>query len=106
MGKGKTSKAALKKKERIELQKKMDSRIAIVKVANDQADPLDNLPSFRVKTYPSVVVTDYIPPTTNCFYLILNGLKVRFVRGTLWFASGLVNVKLPQASFYLANFGE
>ena len=49
MGKGKTSKAALKKKERIELQKKMDSRIAIVKVANDQADPLDNLPSFRVK---------------------------------------------------------
>ena len=51
MGKGKTSnsKAALKKKERIELQKKMDARIAIVKVANDQADPLDNLPSFRVK---------------------------------------------------------
>ena len=52
MGKGKTSKAALKKKERIELQKKMDSRIAIVKVANDQADPLDNLPSFRVKSLP------------------------------------------------------
>ena len=50
MGKGKTSssKAALKKKERLELQKKMDSRVVIVKAANDQLDPLDKLPSFRV----------------------------------------------------------
>ncbi len=52
MGKGKTSssKAAIKKKERLELQKKMDARVAIVKAANDQQDPLDNLPSFRVST--------------------------------------------------------
>ena len=51
MGKGKTSsKGALKKKDRLELQKKMDKRVAIVKVANDQQDPMDNLPSFRVNS--------------------------------------------------------
>jgi hypothetical protein len=49
MGKGKTSsKAALKKKERLELQKKMDARVAVVKLANAQKDPMDALPSFRV----------------------------------------------------------
>ena len=42
------SKAAEKKKERLAMQKKMDSRILIVKAANAQANPLDALPSFKV----------------------------------------------------------
>jgi len=50
MGKGKTSsKAAAKKKERLDLQKKMDARVAIVKAANQQQDPLETLPSFQVR---------------------------------------------------------
>ena len=49
MAKGKeNSKAAEKKKERIALQRKMDARIAIVKTANQQEDPLASLPSFKV----------------------------------------------------------
>ena len=57
MGKGKTSaKAAAKKKERLELQKKMDVRVAIVKAANQQVDPLETLPSFKVKTCSPTII--------------------------------------------------
>ena len=50
MGKAKAnSKAAEKKKERLELEKKMNARVALVKVANDASDPLENLPSFKVR---------------------------------------------------------
>ena len=45
--KNKSSKAAEKKAERLALERKMNSRIAIVKTANSQPDPLDLLPSFR-----------------------------------------------------------
>ena len=49
MAKGKeNAKAAVKKRERIALQRKMDARISIVKAANEQADPLASLPSFKV----------------------------------------------------------
>lgn len=59
MGKGKTSsKAALKKKERLELQKKMDARVLIVKAANQQEDPLDTLPSFRVINFEVTLFID------------------------------------------------
>lgn len=48
MGKAKAnSKAAEKKRERLELEKKMNARVALVKVANDASDPLENLPSFK-----------------------------------------------------------
>ena len=43
------SKAAEKKKERIEMQKKVDARIKFVNEANKQDDPLAALPSFKVK---------------------------------------------------------
>jgi len=50
MAKGRHSnpKAAAKKKERIEQQRKVDARVKIVKAANKQDDPLDALPSFKV----------------------------------------------------------
>ena len=43
------SKAAEKKKERLEMQKKVDARIKFVNEANKQEDPLAALPSFKVK---------------------------------------------------------
>jgi len=50
MGKAKAnSKAAEKKRERLELEKKMNARVALVKVANDASDALENLPSFKVR---------------------------------------------------------
>ena len=49
MGKAKAnSKAAEKKRERLEMEKKMNARVAIVKSANSTSDPLENLPSFKV----------------------------------------------------------
>jgi len=42
-----TSKAAEKKKERLEMQKKVDARIKFVNAANKQEDPLGALPSFK-----------------------------------------------------------
>lgn len=48
--KDKTSKSAQKKKDRLELEKKMNERVAIVKAANDQPDPLATLPSFKTFT--------------------------------------------------------
>ena len=49
MGKSKSnSKAAEKKRERLELEKKMNSRVQLVKAANKVEDPLENLPSFKV----------------------------------------------------------
>ena len=49
MVKGKIgSKAAEKKKERIAMQRKMDSRLIYVNAANKQMDPLASLPSFKV----------------------------------------------------------
>ena len=49
MGKAKAnSKAAEKKRERLEMEKKMNARVAIVKVATSTSDPLENLPSFKV----------------------------------------------------------
>ena len=51
MGKAKpNSKAAEKKRERLEMEKKMNARVAIVKAANNTSDPLENLPSFKVKS--------------------------------------------------------
>jgi len=48
MGKAKpNSKAAEKKRERLEMEKKMNARVAIVKAANNTSDPLENLPSFK-----------------------------------------------------------
>ena len=47
MAKG-NSKAAEKKRDRIAMQRKMDARVAIVKTANLQDDPLESLPSFKV----------------------------------------------------------
>lgn len=49
MGKGHkaNSKAAEKKRERLEMEKKMNARVALVKAANAVDDPLENLPSFR-----------------------------------------------------------
>ena len=50
MGKAKAnSRAAEKKRERLEMEKKMNARVAIVKAANNTSDPLENLPSFKVK---------------------------------------------------------
>ena len=49
MAKGKVSKAIEKKKEEIEMQKKVDARIKFVNEANKQDDPLAALPSFKVK---------------------------------------------------------
>ena len=49
------SKATEKKKERLALQKKMDSRVQIVKAANDQPDPLNSLPSFKVRNDNSIL---------------------------------------------------
>ena len=42
------SKSAKKKQERLAMQRKMDARVAIVKTANLQDDPLASLPSFKV----------------------------------------------------------
>jgi len=48
MGKSKTnSKAAEKKRERLEMEKKMNSRVQLVKAANSVEDPLETLPSFK-----------------------------------------------------------
>merc|ERR1712038_928509 len=48
MGKAKAnSRAAGKKRERLEMEKKMNARVAIVKAANNTTDPLENLPSFK-----------------------------------------------------------
>lgn len=51
MGKGNkkagSSKAAEKKRERLEMEKLMNSRVQLVKAANDVEDPLENLPSFK-----------------------------------------------------------
>merc|ERR1712223_261461 len=48
MGKAKAnSRAAEKKRERLEMEKKMNARVAIVKAANNTTDPLENLPSFK-----------------------------------------------------------
>merc|ERR1712110_867893 len=41
------SKAAEKKKERLEMQKRVDARIKFVNAANKQEDPLGALPSFK-----------------------------------------------------------
>jgi len=41
------SKAAEKKRQRVAMQRKMDARVAIVKTANLQDDPLASLPSFK-----------------------------------------------------------
>jgi len=41
------SKSAKKKQERLAMQRKMDARVAIVKTANLQDDPLASLPSFK-----------------------------------------------------------
>lgn len=43
-----SSKAAQKKKDRLEMERRMNERVALVKAANAQADPLDQLPSFQV----------------------------------------------------------
>jgi len=49
MAKGKVnSKAAEKKRERLEMQKRVDARIKFVNEANKQEDPLAALPSFKV----------------------------------------------------------
>lgn len=42
-----SSKAAQKKKDRLEMERRMNERVALVKAANAQADPLDQLPSFQ-----------------------------------------------------------
>ena len=42
------SKAAEKKKERLDMERKMRPRIALVKAANAVDDPMENLPSFQV----------------------------------------------------------
>jgi len=47
MAKAKVSKAAEKKKERLEMQKRVDARIKFVNAANKQEDPLGALPSFK-----------------------------------------------------------
>ena len=48
MGKAKeNSKAAEKKRERLEMEKKMNVRVALVKAANRVDDPLQGLPSFK-----------------------------------------------------------
>jgi len=48
MGKSKAnSKAAEKKRERLDMEKKMNWRVALVKAANSASDPLENLPSFK-----------------------------------------------------------
>jgi len=49
-GKKGNSKAAEKKKERLEMEKLMNDRVKLVKAANDVEDPLENLPSFKVRT--------------------------------------------------------
>merc|ERR1712079_697074 len=46
-GKKGNSKAAEKKKERLEMEKLMNYRVKLVKAANDVEDPLENLPSFK-----------------------------------------------------------
>ena len=49
MGKAKAnSKASEKKRERLEMEKKMNARVQLVKAANNTSDPLENLPSFKV----------------------------------------------------------
>ena len=53
MGKGNkksgcSSKAAEKKRERLEMEKLMNTRVQLVKAANSVEDPLENLPSFKV----------------------------------------------------------
>ncbi|TRY79190.1 hypothetical protein TCAL_07370 [Tigriopus californicus] len=45
--KDRKSKAAQKKKDRLEMERRMNERVAIVKLANTQTDPLDQLPSFQ-----------------------------------------------------------
>lgn len=47
MAKAKVSKAAEKKKERLDMQKRVDARIKFVNAANKQEDPLGALPSFK-----------------------------------------------------------
>jgi len=52
MGKGNkksggSSKAAEKKRERLEMEKLMNTRVQLVKAANSVEDPLENLPSFK-----------------------------------------------------------
>ena len=47
--KDKSSKAAQKKQERLDLQRKMDERVKLVKAANQMSDPLQTLPSFKVR---------------------------------------------------------
>ncbi len=47
--KNKSSKAAEKKRERLALAKINDERVKIVNEANKQEDPLQALPSFKVK---------------------------------------------------------
>jgi len=42
------SKAAEKKRERLEMQKRVDERVKFVNAANKQEDPLSALPSFKV----------------------------------------------------------
>lgn len=51
MGKSgkKVSKAAEKKRERLEMEKRMNERIKIVKAANAVDDPIEQLPSFKVR---------------------------------------------------------
>ena len=44
----KVSRAGEKKKERLEMEKKMNERIKIVKAANDVENPIEQLPSFKV----------------------------------------------------------
>ncbi len=46
--KNKSSKAADKKRDRLALEKLMNHRLQFVKAANEQEDPLQALPSFRV----------------------------------------------------------
>ena len=56
-GKKGNSKAAEKKKERLEMEKLMNDRVKLVKAANDVEDPLENLPSFKVCNYGLEMVT-------------------------------------------------
>ncbi len=47
--KNKSSKAAEKKRDRLAMEKLMNGRLQFVKAANEQEDPLEALPSFRVE---------------------------------------------------------
>jgi len=111
MAKSKSNtKAADKKKERIELQKRIDARIKFVSEANKQEDPLSVLPSFKVfskngltGTLSTRRVADLDESEKNaCVDLLIKNMKTLYEKSNWgWSEKNKRSEMMEEAAWYL-----